>query len=147
MTSENAAPGLTAEEFRSLMREKLPFAALLGVEIIEMAAGRAALALPFRREFLRPGGSIGGPVLMGLADVATYAAVLTVYGRVELAVTSSLSVNFLRKPAPAALRAEARLLKLGRRLAVAEVALRSAGIEAMVAHAVVTYAIPTASDR
>ena len=79
---------------------------------------------------------------MGLADLAMYAVVLASIGRVELAVTTSLTINFLRKPAPADIIAEARLLKLGKRLAVGEVELFSAGDPEMVAHVTATYSIP-----
>ncbi len=79
---------------------------------------------------------------MMLADLVVYAAVLSAIGRVELAVTTSLTINFLRKPAPLGIRAEAKLLKLGARLAVGEVALYSDGDSEMVAHVVTTYSIP-----
>jgi acyl-coenzyme A thioesterase PaaI-like protein len=83
-----------------------------------------------------------GPMLMGLADLVMYAALLSRIGRVELAVTTSLTINFLRKPPPAAVVAEGKLLKLGRRLAVGEVALFTEGESDMVAHVVATYSIP-----
>jgi uncharacterized protein (TIGR00369 family) len=80
--------------------------------------------------------------MMALADVAIYIAVLGAIGWVPLAVTTHLSINFLRKPSPGDLLAECRLLKLGKRLAVAEVAIRSPGSEDIVAHATGTYSIP-----
>ena len=134
--------GVTVEEFRQIMRDSLPFAAVFGAEIIEMGEGRAVAALPFKSDFLRPGGTIGGPLLMMLADLVVYAAVLSAIGRVELAVTTSLTINFLRKSPPAGIRAEAKLLKLGSRLAVGEVALFTEGDSEMVAHVVATYSIP-----
>lgn len=92
---------------------------------------------------LRPGGTVAGPVLMTVADVALYVALLGEIGIVPLAVTTSLSFNFLRKPpADRAIVGECRLLKLGRTLAVGEVTLYSEGIDEPVAHAVGTYAIP-----
>ncbi|MCA8966150.1 MAG: PaaI family thioesterase, partial [Planctomycetes bacterium] len=95
----------------------------------------------------RPGGTVAGPVMMALADWAAYAAILAEIGIVPLAVTTSFNINFLRRPTPhAAVLAEARLLKLGRRLAVAEVDVRSEGEAAVVAHATATYSIPPA-DR
>ena len=90
----------------------------------------------------RPGGTLSGPAMMTLADLALYVAILANVGPVPLAVTTSLSFNFLRKPAPRALVAECRLLKLGRRLAVGEVALTSAGEADLCCHATGTYAIP-----
>jgi uncharacterized protein (TIGR00369 family) len=138
---------LTIAEFREIMRESLPFAEQLGAEIVELSAGRAVFRLPYRSDFLRPGGTISGPMLMGLADLAMYGVVLAAIGRVELAVTTNLTINFLRKPPPADLLAEAKLLKLGKRLAVGEVELYSAGDPAMVAHVVATYSIPPASPE
>ncbi|MGX5776897.1 PaaI family thioesterase [Methylorubrum zatmanii] len=102
----------------------------------------ARMRLDYHERHLRPGGTVSGPSMMALADYALYAAILANIGPVALAVTTSLNVNFLRRPGPAALIAECRLLKLGRRLAVGEVAIRSAGSEAIVCHATGTYSIP-----
>jgi len=96
----------------------------------------------FKTSSLRPGGTISGATMMGLADIAAYAAILASIGWVPLAVTTNLNINFLRKPGPGALMAEARLLKLGQRLAVCDVAIRSDGVEELVAHATSTYSIP-----
>ena len=97
---------------------------------------------------LRPGGSVSGPVMMALADWAAYAAILAEIGIVPLAVTTSFNINFLRRPPPhAALLADARLLKLGARLAVVEVDLRSEDGAERVAHAVATYSIPPPGAR
>jgi acyl-coenzyme A thioesterase PaaI-like protein len=96
---------------------------------------------------LRPGGTVSGPVLMTVADVALYVAVLATIGIVPLTVTTSLTINFLRKPSPDRdIVGQCRLLKVGRTLAVGEVALYSQGEEAMVAHAVGTYSIPPIRD-
>jgi uncharacterized protein (TIGR00369 family) len=84
---------------------------------------------------------------MALADVAMYVAVLSAIGWVPLAVTTNLTINFLRKPAPRDLLAEARLLKLGRRLAVGEVGIRSDGGDELVAHVTTTYSIPVLTER
>jgi len=102
----------------------------------------ARMRLDYHERHLRPGGTVSGPSMMALADYALYAAILSNIGPVALAVTTSLNVNFLRRPGPAALVAECRLMKLGRRLAVGEVAIRSVGAEALVAHATGTYSIP-----
>jgi uncharacterized protein (TIGR00369 family) len=133
---------ITIAEFDEILRSSLPLAVSWGMETVEIGAGHAVMRIPYDEGFLRPGGTIGGPIQMGLADVAMYAAVLGAIGPEPLAVTSSLSVNFLSKPAPAALRAEARILRLGKRLAVGEVELFSDGVDAMVAHIVATYALP-----
>ena len=95
------------------------------------------------RAELRPGGTVSGPVLMMVADVALYVAILNEIGIVPLTVTTSLNINFMRKPeADAAIVGVCKLLKLGRSLAVGEVSLYSEGSDQMVAHAVGTYAIP-----
>ncbi len=91
---------------------------------------------------LRPGGTISGPTMMGLADLALYAAIMGSVGPVTLAVTTNLSFNFLRKPAQKDLIAECRLLKLGKRLAVGDVFIRSDGEDDVVCHATGTYSIP-----
>ena len=96
----------------------------------------------FREGSLRPGGTISGPTMMALADVAMYVALLAAIGPVPLAVTINLNINFLRKPGRCDLTAEARLLKLGKRLANGEVTLRCDGEEEPVAHVTATYSIP-----
>jgi uncharacterized protein (TIGR00369 family) len=104
----------------------------------------AVLRLRAGERHLRPGGTVSGPALMELADLALYITVLASIGPVALAVTTNLSINFLRKPAPRDLLGECRLLKLGKRLAVGEVAIRSDGHEDIVAHVTGTYSIPDA---
>lgn len=92
---------------------------------------------------LRPGGTVSGPVLMGVADVALYAAILAEIGIVPLVVTTHLSINFLNKPSPENdIIGVCRLLKVGKKLIVGEVNLYSEGGEQPVAHAVGTYSIP-----
>src|ERR1051325_10837130 len=85
----------------------------------------------FNEKSLRPGGTISGPTMMGLTDFAMYVAVLASIGPVPLAVTTSLNINFLRKPAQKDLIAEAKLIKLGKRLAVGDVAIFSEGGDEM----------------
>ena len=113
-----------------------------GLTIVEVAHGSARLRQALREGSLRPGGTVSGPVLMRFADVSIYIAILASIGWVPLAVTTNLSINFLRRPAPAPLIADARLLKLGKRLAVGEIAIRSEGEDDLVAHATATYSIP-----
>jgi acyl-coenzyme A thioesterase PaaI-like protein len=92
---------------------------------------------------LRPGGTVSGPVLMGVADVALYVAILGEIGIVPLAVSTSLTINFLRKPdGNKRIVAICKLIKLGRTLAVGEVQLYSEGKSEPVAHVVGTYSIP-----
>lgn len=133
---------IEADEFQALVREHVPLVGSMGIEVADVGDGTCSILLPFRDDFLRPGGTVTGPAMFGLADVALYGAVLSKIGRVELAVTTSMTINFLRRPAPADLIAEARLLKLGRRLAYGEVLIHSSGIADPVAHATGTYSIP-----
>jgi uncharacterized protein (TIGR00369 family) len=102
----------------------------------------ARLRMEYHERHLRPGGTISGPAMMALADLALYAAILAHIGPVALAVTTSLNFNFLRKPEPRALIADCRLLKLGKRLAVGEVSIHSEGSSDVVCHATGTYSIP-----
>jgi uncharacterized protein (TIGR00369 family) len=101
--------------------------------------------LPVTKAHGRPGGTVSGPALMGLADCAAWLAILAQIGPVALAVTTSLHIDFLRKPPLVDMRAEGRLLKLGKSLAVVDVALRAEGQKDMVAKAQVTYSIPPPS--
>ncbi len=102
----------------------------------------ARMRCDYHEKLIRPGGTISGPTMMALADLALYVAILAQIGPVGLAVTTSLSFNFLRKPGQTDLIGECRLLKLGKRLAVGEVAIYSDGNPDMVCHATGTYAIP-----
>lgn len=102
----------------------------------------ARMRCDYHEKLLRPGGTISGPTMMALADLTLYVAILAQIGPVGLAVTTSLNYNFLRKPRQAALIAECQLLKLGKRLAVGEVRMFSAGESEMVCHATGTYSIP-----
>ncbi len=97
---------------------------------------------------LRPGNTVAGPVMMGLADAAIYVAILGELGLMALAVTTNLNINFLRKPrADADIIARCALIKIGTRLAIGEVFLYSEGDEEPVAHAVGTYSIPPATSQ
>ncbi len=135
-------PKITAEELELIGRERVPIVGRLGLRVEEVGKGAVRTRAPFDEHFLRPGGTISGPVLMAMADFAMYAAVLSVIGRVELAVTTNLNINFLRRPHPGDVIAEAKLLKLGKRLAVGEVGLFIDGDDEMVAHVTSTYSIP-----
>lgn len=139
---EPAAPRVTKESLQLLCEERVPLTGLMGMVVESVEAGRVVVRAPVRDEFVRPGGTVAGPVLMALADFAVYGVVLSLLGPVELAVTTHLGINFLRRPALADVVAEGRILKLGQRLAVGEVSLYSVGQSDMVAHATCTYSIP-----
>ncbi len=92
---------------------------------------------------LRPGGTVSGPSMFGLADVAAYLATLAMIGPEALAVTTNCSIDFMRKPAAGVdLIATAQILKLGRQLSVTDVLIRSEGVDAPVARATLTYSLP-----
>lgn len=113
-----------------------------GIEVLSAGGMRAEIMLPVGKQHLRPGGSVSGPVMMTLADTAMYMAILAELGPVAMAVTSSLNINFLRRPDPVDMFARAELFKLGKRLAMGEVKIFSRGSDDMVAHATCTYSIP-----
>lgn len=140
---------LGEDQFRVILDARLPFAQLMGLELVYFRTDHVRMKAVYNERFLRPGGTVAGPILMGLADAAVYALVLSRIGPVELAVTTQLSINFLRKPEPADVLADARLLKLGKRLAVAEATLFSetTGPARPVAHATATYSIPPMEQR
>jgi uncharacterized protein (TIGR00369 family) len=104
--------------------------------------GTCRMRMAFHARNLRPGGTLSGPSMFTLADLAFYVAVLGALGPVGLAVTTNLNINFLRKPEQRDLIGECRMLKIGKRLAVGEVTLLSEGSDEPVAHATGTYSIP-----
>ena len=110
--------------------------------VLELAPMRAVIACRVGEADLRPGGTVSGPTMFAAADCAFYYAVLAMIGREALTVTTNLDINFLRKPPVADLRAEARILKLGKLLATGDVLVFSEDLPDPVAHATVTYAIP-----
>src|SRR5690554_7585207 len=130
----------TKEEITAFMAKEFPQSKCV---VESVGNGSATVSHCVGREELRPGGTVSGPVLMTVADVALYVAILGKIGIVPLAVTTSLTINFLRKPSAAAcIIGECKLIKTGRTLAVGEVSLYSEGSSEPVAHVVGTYAIP-----
>lgn len=104
--------------------------------------GQVQVTLASRDQHLRPGGLVSGPTQMALADTAAYALVLAHIGPVAMAVTSALNYQFLRPCAPGTIMADARMLRLGKRLAVMDVRLFGGDDPRPVGQATVTYAIP-----
>jgi uncharacterized protein (TIGR00369 family) len=135
---------IPAEELERLLARDFPeaFYPGCGWTILDVWHGGARVHRAFHANTTRPGGTISGPTIMTLADLAMYVAVLGAIGWEPLAVTTSLNINFLKKPGPGPLIGEARLLKLGKRLAVGEVTIRAEGEDDCVAHATSTYSIP-----
>ncbi len=133
---------MTAEEIMEFLAEEFP--QVTGeFTIEELDEMRARVRLHVGERHLRPGGTVSGPALFALADVAVYMAVLGMIGPKALAVTTNCSIDFMRKPAARTdLIAQCRLLKLGRVLAVGEVLVFSEGGDQPVARASLTYSIP-----
>lgn len=135
---------MSFDEMRAFLQDHFPQGEQYG-QLEQLGDGWAEMRLAVGDDHLRPGGTVSGPTMMGLADVALYAALLSRIGPVALAVTINLNINFLRKPRPDAdLLARAQMLKVGKRLGVGEVYVRSEGDEEPVAHATITYSIPEA---
>jgi uncharacterized protein (TIGR00369 family) len=111
-------------------------------EVVLMEDGRAVMRLVADSSHLRPGGYISGPTQMALVDSAAYMAVMTKTGHEPMTVTSNLSINFLRPCIGNVVVADARIMKIGKALAVMDVDVRIEGAEKPSSHAVVTYAIP-----
>lgn len=135
-------PRITAAELEELARDQVPMAGQMGLVVDEVGLGAVIMRAPYREDFLRPGGTISGPVMMALADFAMYGVVLSLIGRVELAVTTNFNINFVRRPAPGDVVARGEILKLGKRLAVGEVSITSGRDGPLVAHVTATYSIP-----
>ncbi|MFN3305290.1 MAG: PaaI family thioesterase [Roseateles sp.] len=135
--------GVTLDEMAAFLRREFP---QTRVTVTSLGADEIVVAHEVGEAELRPGGTVSGPVMMTVADVALYVAILNKIGLVPLTVTTSLNINFLRKPrADRRILGRCRLMKLGRRLAVGEVWIYSDGEEEPVAHATGTYAIPRGS--
>jgi uncharacterized protein (TIGR00369 family) len=135
---------MSVADLEEFLRREFPQAFASDDIRIESADGETALLRQrFSERMLRPGGTVSGPTLMGLADFAMYVVLLSAIGPVGLAVTTNLNINFLRKGQPGQdVLAVARLLKLGKRLAVGEVNLLSGTSPDPIAHVTATYSIP-----
>jgi len=134
---------VTEEAFRQVLHEGMPSGAAMPFEVVTLERGHVVLRLPTGMDDLRPGGTVAGPVLFALADLAVYAAVMTSLGPMPLAVTTDATIHFLRRPRAGFLVARVRLLKEGRRLVVGEVSIANEGEDdSPVAHAVMTYSVP-----
>ncbi len=137
-------PKMTVEELHDFLHSEFPQINVDGRRfVVEDVDGPCVrMRMVFHERTLRPGGTISGPAMFALADLAMYVAVLAQVGPRPLAVTTNLNINFLRKPAPVDMIADARILKIGKRLAVGEIAMHSDGESELAAHATATYAIP-----
>jgi uncharacterized protein (TIGR00369 family) len=142
--SISAPAAMSVAEMESFLDREFPQihadGRIFTIEAVSHGACRMRMA--FHERNVRPGGTLSGPSMFTLADLAFYVAVLGAIGPVGLAVTTNLNINFLRKPLPRAMIGECRMLKIGRRLAVGEATLFSEGEDDPVAHATGTYSIP-----
>ena len=132
---------MSIDQLNEFMRVEFP---QMGgsIEVLNLSHGSIEARMKIGPENLRPGGTVSGPTMFALADVAIYLAVLAIIGPQKLAVTTNCSIDFMRKPAPGDLRAEGRILKMGRRLAVGDVLIYSSEIAEPVARASMTYSLP-----
>ena len=137
-------PKMDREALQAFLDEHFPqVAGDFVVDEVEPMQLRVRMGVGHRN--LRPGGTVSGPTMFSLADVSVYLAILSMIGPEALAVTTNASIDFMRKPdGDRDLLAEARILKLGRVLAVGDVLIHSEGAEAPVARATLTYSIPPA---
>lgn len=135
---------LNAAELQTIMVEAFPGNSVPNVETV--TDEYVLVCQPVDLQHGRPGGTLSGPTMMMLADTAAWMAILSQIGPVLLAVTTSLHIDFLRKPSLLDVMARARILKLGRKLAVVDVEIFSRGHTDLVAKAQVTYAIPSAKS-
>ena len=138
---------LTVEEIERLLTVEFPqmFNPQGGFAIDEVWFRGCVVRKRYDPQSLRPGGTIAGTAMMALADFAPYVAIHASIGWAPMAVTTNLSINFLKRPAQKDLLAQCTLIKLGKRLAVADIGIRSEGEEDLVAHATSTYSIPPAN--
>ena len=133
---------MTKEELNQFLRDAFPMGdSKMMSRVVELEEGRLVVRQPFNEGQIRPGGTISGPVQMGLADQAMYLLTVAHIGPEPMAVTSALNMNFLARAEAKPLVAEAKLLKLGRSLAVGDVQIRAEGADKIAAQATVTYSL------
>lgn len=141
MSDDTPMPVLTGPEIEAYIAEVFPQAAP-NYRVADIAPMRAVVTQAIGDDHLRPGGTVSGPTLFGLADCAFYYACLAMKGRIPLMVTTNLNITFMRRPPAADIRAEARIFKLGRTLINGDVLIYSQVVDQPVAHCAVTYAVP-----
>ncbi len=131
----------------AVIRRGVPLAGDWGIELLEAEGGRALLRLPASARLLRPGNTLSGPALMGLADVAMWAALLSLTEGRDDSVTSTMTVNFLRPTGSGPVLAEARIVKRGKRMLFGEILLRAENSEETAVHVTTTWAVIAPAAR
>lgn len=145
MSDNDTAPLWSSEQITAFLEGAFPDADRTGRKFVieSLERHRVAMRLLYDDRNLRPGGTIMGPALMALADVAAYAAVFACYGAVaEGSVTTSFYMDFLRKPGPEDMLVDLTLVKPGRTLAVVDFGIRAASSPKLVARGSGTYFVP-----
>lgn len=135
-------PVMSVEEIEAFLDEHFPQSRSFGARLEAVSDGAASVRMVAEDRHLRPGGTVSGPTLFTLCDHAFYCLVLSAVGPVALAVTTHIDIDFLRRPHPGVLIANAELLKLGKRLAVARVIVTHDESTAPLCHATGTYSLP-----
>ncbi len=140
MEETNLKPVLAAADVQRLLHAGLPRAA--GLQVTELAPGRATIRMAVDATMVRPGGTLSGPMMFAAADSAMYAVILGHLGAELLAVTTDTNIHFLRRPEMRDIEARARILKLGRRLVICTVDVHSVDDPEPVAVATGSYSLP-----
>ena len=133
---------LSRAELDHILNTDAPFSAHYGFVVEDFGSGTATIRLPYDACHTRPGGTISGPAMFALADFGMYIAVMGAIGPVALAVTTNMTIDFLRKPADRDLIADVSLIKQGKRLMVGRVEIRADGEDDLCAPVTGTYSVP-----
>ncbi|MDF1750296.1 MAG: PaaI family thioesterase [Alphaproteobacteria bacterium] len=133
---------LSRAELDHILNTDAPFSVHYGFVVEDFGSGSATIRLPYDARHTRPGGTISGPAMFALADFGMYIAVMGAIGPVALAVTTNMTIDFLRKPADRDLIADVSLIKQGKRLMVGRVEIHADGEDDLCAHVTGTYSVP-----
>ena len=133
---------VTLEEFNRVTHEHMPLVQMLGFVPESLDQGECIVRAVYKEDFLRPGGTVSGPIMMALADYAMWGAIMNRAERVQMALTSNLNINFLVRVEPGDIVAVAKVIKLGKRLAVGTVELFGNPQNDLVAYVTCTYSLP-----
>lgn len=140
-------PVLSAREVGDYVHEVFQESDVYNWQVDEVRPGGISVSMITGSRDIRPGGTVSGPTMFALADITAYLLTLAHIGKVALAVTTNLSINFLNKPVPGTLHAEGELIKLGKRLSVCEIRIYTQSPDKenerlLVAQASATYSVP-----